>query len=34
MLHHPTHNKLTRLKPFGMARAFAEQSMLNLDHSG
>ena len=32
MLHHPTHDKLTRLKLFGMARAFAEQSALNLDH--
>jgi DNA replication protein DnaC len=34
MLHHPTHDKLTRLKLFGMARAFAEQSALNLDHLG
>ncbi len=32
MLHHPTHDKLTRLKLFGMARAFAEQSALDLDH--
>lgn len=34
MLHHPTHDKLTRLKLFGMARAFAEQSGLDLDHLG
>jgi DNA replication protein DnaC len=34
MLHHPTHDKLTRLKLFGMARAFAEQAALNLDHLG
>src|SRR5476649_82899 len=32
MLHHPTHEKLNRLKLFGMARAFAEQSMLDLNH--
>lgn len=34
MLHHPTHDKLTRLKLFGMARALAEQSALDLDHLG
>ena len=34
MLHHPTHDKLTRLKLFGMARALAEQSSLDLDHLG
>lgn len=32
MLHHPTHDKLTRLKLFGMARAFAKQSALDLNH--
>lgn len=32
MLHHPTHDKLARLKLFGMARALAEQSSLDLDH--
>ena len=34
MLNHPTYDKLTRLKLFGMARAFAEQSALDLDHLG
>ena len=34
MLHHPTYDKLTRLKLFGMARAFAGQSALDLDHLG
>ncbi|HTH08455.1 MAG TPA: IS21-like element helper ATPase IstB [Acidovorax sp.] len=34
MLNHPTYDKLTRLKLFGMARAFAEQSTLDLDHLG
>ncbi len=34
MLNHPTYDKLTRLKLFGMARAFAEQSSLDLDHLG
>ncbi|WP_229459385.1 ATP-binding protein [Massilia cavernae] len=34
MLNHPTYDKLTRLKLFGMARAFAEQSGLDLDHLG
>lgn len=34
MLHHPTHDKLTRLKLFGMARALAEQNGLDLDHLG
>lgn len=34
MLHHPTYDKLTRLKLFGMARAFAEQRTLDLDHLG
>ena len=34
MLHHPTDDKLTRLKLFGMARAFAEQRALDLDHLG
>jgi DNA replication protein DnaC len=32
MLHHPTYDKLTRLKLFGMARAFAEQGVLDLNH--
>jgi DNA replication protein DnaC len=32
MLHHPTHDKLTRLKLFGMARALGEQEGLDLDH--
>jgi DNA replication protein DnaC len=32
MLHHPTYDKLIGLKLFGMARAFAEQSALDLDH--
>jgi DNA replication protein DnaC len=32
MLNHPTYDKLTCLKLFGMARAFAEQSALDLDH--
>jgi DNA replication protein DnaC len=32
MLQHPTHDKLNRLKLFGMARALAEQSQLNLEH--
>jgi DNA replication protein DnaC len=32
MLHHPTYDKLTRLKLFGMARAFAEQGALDLSH--
>lgn len=32
MLQHPTHEKLNRLKLFGMARALAEQSKLNLEH--
>lgn len=31
MLNHPTYDKLTHLKLFGMARAFAEQSALHLD---
>jgi len=30
MLHHLTNEKLNRLKPFDMARAFAEQFMLYL----
>jgi len=34
MLHHPTHDKLTRLKLFGMARALAEQNGLDLAHLG
>ena len=34
MLNHPTYDKLTRLKLFGMARAFAEQSALDLEHLG
>lgn len=34
MLNHPTYDKLTRLKLFGMARAFAEQSGLDLEHLG
>lgn len=34
MLNHPTYDKLTRLKLFGMARTFAEQSALDLDHLG
>lgn len=34
MLNHPTYDKLTRLKLFGMARALAEQSALDLDHLG
>ena len=34
MLNHPTYDKLTRLKLFGMARAFAEQRALDLDHLG
>lgn len=34
MLHHPTYDKLTQLKLFGMARAFAEQQRLGLDHLG
>lgn len=34
MLNHPTYDKLTRLKLFGMARAFAEQSTLDLGHLG
>ena len=34
MLNHPTYDKLTRLKLFGMARAFAEQSALDLNHLG
>ncbi len=34
MLNHPTYDKLTQLKLFGMARAFAEQSTLDLGHLG
>ena len=34
MLNHPTYDKLTSLKLFGLARAFAEQSALDLDHIG
>lgn len=34
MLNHPTYDKLTRLKLFGMARAFAEQSALDPEHLG
>jgi DNA replication protein DnaC len=34
VLNHPTYDKLTRLKLFGMARAFAEQSTLDLGHLG
>lgn len=34
MLHHPTHDKLARLKLFGMARALVEQSSLDLGHLG
>ena len=34
MLNHPTYDKLTRLKLFGMARAFSEQSGLDLEHLG
>lgn len=34
MLNHPTYEKLTRLKLFGMARAFADQDALDLDHLG
>lgn len=32
MLKHPTYDKLTRPKLFGMAGTFAEQSALDLDH--
>jgi len=32
MLNHPTYDKLTRLNQFGMAHAFAEQSVPDLDH--
>ena len=34
MLHHPTHDKLTRLNLFGMAHALTEQHGLDLDHLG
>lgn len=34
MLPPPTYDKLTCLKLFGMARAFTEQSALDLDHLG
>jgi DNA replication protein DnaC len=34
MLNHPTHEKLNQLKLFGMARALAEQSAIDLDHLG
>lgn len=34
MLNHSTYDKLTRLTLFGMARAFAEQSALDLDYLG
>lgn len=32
MLNHPTYDKLTRLKLYGMARALQEQSELDLEH--
>jgi DNA replication protein DnaC len=34
MLNHPTYDKLTRLKLYGMARALQEQSELDLEHLG
>lgn len=34
MLHHPTYGKLKRLKLFGTARAFAEDSALDPVHLG
>lgn len=34
MLNDPTYDKRTRVKLFGIARAFAEQSALDLDHLG
>lgn len=34
MLNHPTYDKLTRLKLYGMARALTEQAKLDLDHLG
>ena len=34
VLHHPTHDKLTRLKLYGMLRALQEQSELDLGHLG
>ncbi|MGX9773144.1 hypothetical protein ACWYXN_06485 [Janthinobacterium aestuarii] len=33
-MNHPAYNKLPHLKLFGMARAFAEQSALDLEHLG
>lgn len=34
MLNHPTHEKLNRLKLYGMAHALVEQGTLDLDHLG
>ncbi|WP_454742400.1 ATP-binding protein [Cupriavidus necator] len=34
MLHHPTHDKLNKLRLFGMARALHDQGSLDLDHLG
>ncbi|GAA7772049.1 IS21-like element ISPsy14 family helper ATPase IstB [Helicobacter pylori] len=34
MLHHPTYDKLNKLRLFGMARALHDQGSLDLDHLG
>lgn len=34
MLHHPTYDKLNKLRLFGMARALHDQGNLDLDHLG